>query len=194
MPPTERWPFEIHQAGLRGLGAERLVEIGLGQRERHVHPRTGVFRHRALVELRSLDEAVEPLGLGTIARLHGLEAALLLEPLEHQAGEVPAEGRRRVEHGAFIGHGLEVPHRRRAWARLADQVVAHDHDADARRADVLLRAGVDEAELRDVQRSRQDGRGEVRHQRHVADVRACSRTPRHRWFRSACSGNTPRRA
>ena len=40
-------------------------------------------------------------------------------------------------------------------ARLAgafEQVAAHDHHADADRAEVLLRAGVDHAELRDVQR------------------------------------------
>src|SRR5690606_25270230 len=39
------------------------------------------------------------------------------------------------------------------------------------RADVLLRAGVDHAELRDVDRPREDVRGHVHHQRHLTGVR-----------------------
>ena len=62
-------PFEIHEADLGRLGAEGLVEIGLGERERHVHPGARVLRHRALVEARCFDEAVELLGLGAIALL-----------------------------------------------------------------------------------------------------------------------------
>ena len=182
--------FEIHEADLGRLGAERLVEIRLGERERHVHPGTRIRRHRALVEAAAFDEAVELFGLGAVALFHRLQAALLLEPLEHEAREVPAEGRRRVEHGAFVGHGLEVPHGRRAGARLADEVVAHDHDADARRADVLLRAGVDEAELRHVDGARQDGGAESPPPAARCRLGERSRTPRRRWFRWACSGNT----
>ena len=55
---------------------------------------------------------VEPLRLGAVALAHGREPALRLQPLEHQARDVPAEGRRRVEHGAFVGHRLVVPDRR----------------------------------------------------------------------------------
>ncbi len=66
--------------------------------------------------------------------------------------------------------GLVVEHGRRACDDLADQVVAHDDDGEAGRADVLLRAGVDHAEFRHVDRARQDGRRHVGHQRHAAGV------------------------
>ena len=104
------------------------------------------------------------------------------------------KGRRRVQHRAVLRHRLEIHERGRAGTRLAEQIVAHDHEREACRADVLLRAGVDQTELRHVDRPRQDGRRHVGDQRHVAGISARSGTPRRRWSRSACSADTPRRA
>ena len=58
-----------------------------------------------------------------------------------------------------------------AGARATEQIFAHDHEREAGRTDVLLRAGVDQAELRHVDRPRQDRRGHVGDQRHGAGVR-----------------------
>ena len=54
---------------------------------------------------------------------------------------------------------------------MAQQVLAHDEDDHAGRGDVLLRAGVDHAELGDVVDLGEDVGGHVRHQRDVAGVR-----------------------
>ena len=132
--------------------------------------------------------------LGLVAPRHLGEAAFALQPLEHEARHVPAEGRRRIEHRAGIGHGAVVEDRRRAGARAAQQVIAHDHDRDSRRTDVLLRARVDEPEARHVERARQDAGGHVRDERHRSPFRERTETRRRRWSRSACSAGTPRRA
>jgi hypothetical protein len=53
----------------------------------------------------------------------------------------------------------------------SEQVVAHDHEADPGRPDVLLGAGVDQPEACGVEGPRQKIRGHVGHQRHRARVR-----------------------
>ena len=105
------------------------------------------------------------------ASTHLRDAALALQPLEHEAREVPGEGRRRIEHRARLGHGTVVKDRGRSRARVPEQIVSHDHDRDAGRADVLLGARVDEPEARDVERARQDRRRHVRDERHGAGFR-----------------------
>ncbi len=55
-------------------------------------------------------------------------------------------------------------------ARATEQIVAHDHEGEPRRANVLLRAAVDHAELRYVDRPRQNRRGHVRDERRLADL------------------------
>ena len=65
--------------------------------------------------------------------------------------------------------GIAEDARDRVGASL-EQVVAHDQHDQARGADILLGARVDQAEPRDVQRPRQDVRGHVGNQRHVADI------------------------
>ena len=64
---------------------------------------------------------------------HRREAALALEPAEHQPGEIPAKGRRRVEHRAGFRHRAVIEHHRRPGARVAREVLAHDDDRDAGR-------------------------------------------------------------
>ena len=76
-----------------------------------------------------------------------------LQPLEHQAGDIDRVAGRRIEHRIGLGLRLVVHHARRALGHLADEIVAHDGDRQARGADVLLRTGVDQAELGDVERT-----------------------------------------
>jgi len=54
---------------------------------------------------------------------------------------------------------------------MAEQILAHDHDGQPGRSDVLLRAGKDHAVFRDVDHARQDVRRHVGHDRHVAGIR-----------------------
>src|SRR3569623_264712 len=102
--------FQLDQAAFLGSLEEGLVERGVLERERHVHQRAVVFRHR------------------------------------------------RVVHRIVVGVDLVGEHGRGPLQGFPDQVVAHDDDGQPGRADVLLRAGVDHAELRYVDRTRQDGR------------------------------------
>src|SRR5690606_16683521 len=84
--------------------------------------------------------------------------------------QVPGVGGRCVVHGAVVGGGLVVEHGRADGAGAADQVLADDGHHQTGRADVLLGAGIDHAELRHVHRTGQDVGGHVHHQRHVAHL------------------------
>ena len=75
MPPTERWPSRLIKPGRLRLAQERLVELGLGERERHVHPRAAVLRHRVAVEARTRrSRAYSSSRLGAVALAHGARA------------------------------------------------------------------------------------------------------------------------
>src|SRR5581483_7047587 len=65
-------------------------------------------------------------------------------------------------------HGLVIPHGRGTRAGLAEKILTYDHYAKTRRADVLLCAGIDEAELLDIDRPGENRRRHVRDQRHRA--------------------------
>ena len=61
--------------------------------------------------------------------------------------------------------------RRRDRERAIEQVLAHDYQRQSRGADVLLRAAIDHAVTRHIDRTRQKVRRHVCHQRHCTDVR-----------------------
>ena len=75
----------------------------------------------------------------------------------------------------MLGAGLPVEGRRALGRGKVEQVIAHDHERQARRTDVLLRAGEDHAIFRNVDLARQDVRRHVGHDRqigrHVGRVR-----------------------
>ena len=54
---------------------------------------------------------------------------------------------------------------------MPDQIIAHDHNGESRRADVLLRARIDQAESGHINRARQNAGRHVRYQRYVAHIR-----------------------
>ena len=98
-------------------------------------------------------------------------AALREQPFEHEARDVDRVGRRRVDHRIRGRLLLPVKRRRRDRQRAIEEIAADDHERETRRADVLLRAAVDHAVLRDVDDARQDVRRHVGDQRNPARVR-----------------------
>jgi hypothetical protein len=103
-------------------------------------------------------------------RLHGGQAAARLDPVEHQPGDVDRVGRRGVQHRVVVGLLLVVESRGCAGQRLAEQVLADDHDRQPGGSDVLLRAAIDQPIPCDIDRPRQDAARHVRDQRNAADI------------------------
>src|SRR5450830_199736 len=165
--------LELQQPARLGAGQEVVVQRLVAQAERHVHARTAFRGHRVGVELRLVDEAVQQIGLGLVARLHGGHAAqagfgLALEPLEGQAGDVDAVGGRRVVHRLVVGHQLVVERAGAGLERMAQQVFAHHHQGQAGGADVLLCAAKGHAHAAPVDRARGHVRREIDHQGGIA--------------------------
>src|SRR5699024_9635150 len=84
-----------------------------------------------------------------------------------QAGQVPGVGGRGVDHGVGCRQGLVVEQAGYARAALIQQVVTHQYQGQAGGADVLLRAGVDQAKAGDIQELGQNVGGGVAHQRDI---------------------------
>lgn len=162
--------LQVEQPARLGAFQERLVETLVGQAERHVHPGAGARLDRVGVEVAGIDGLVQQVLLGAVALLHRGHPALLLQPFEDQAGQVPGVSRRGVVHGTVVRGDLVVEHGRTDAAGAAEQVFANDHHHQAGRADVLLRPGIDQAEAGHVERAREDVGGHVGDQRHVAGL------------------------
>ena len=156
---------------------KRLVEVLVRQAPRDVHQRPRAEVGVSPVEaLAVVDRGVEQPRLLAVAGVLRLEPAhLLQEPAGHEHRDVDREHRRRVVHRSVLGERPIVEHRRHAVGHLRQDVVPHDRDRDARRAEVLLRAGVDHAVAGHVDRPGQEVRRHVGHQRHVADGRGVGR-------------------
>src|SRR5215471_3327919 len=108
--------------------------------------RTRAAFDRVAVETRCVDVAVEQIRLGAVARADRLEPALAEQPFEHEAGQIPTECVRRVEQRSLRSMlGIAEDLRQCRWA-ARQQVVADDHDDEPGGTDVLLGAGVDDAE------------------------------------------------
>src|SRR5882672_1027328 len=170
MPPTARWPLSCTMPRA-SAPFRNAVELRIREGEGDVHARAVRLAHRILEKGAGVEEVVEELRLGDVFLFHLDKPALLLQPLEHEAGDVPGVARRGVGHGVRFGLHFVVEDGGRAFHRMAEQVFAHDDDDEARRADVFLRAGVDQAELRHVERARENMRGGVRHERHLPRFR-----------------------
>ncbi len=114
----------------------------------------------------TVEALIEPATLLSSACRHDRQPALANDPAQHQPGDIQREGRWRVE--AALLHGLHLVAERRGQAatRWPEQILANDHQAQSGYAEVLLRAGVDEPEALDGNRSREEVRRHVRYQRH----------------------------
>ena len=174
-------PGEVHKTCLGGLRHELLVgRVGLflvldDRDERHVHDRAVLLRGGRLEERAPVEEVVEDLRFLAVRLGHRLEPAGRLDVLEDETHHVHRVAWRGVEHRALVGVGVIAEHRRYVGGKVpvrlvfgpADQVLADDHDGHSRGGEVLLRAGVDDAELRDVHRLGEDVGGRVAHERDI---------------------------
>ena len=160
--------LQLQQTTCVRLFQEITIQIRILQGERHVHTRTVCFGHWAVVEaVATVDGRIQQVRFGDVVLFHRSDAAVLLQPLKHQAGHVDAIGRRGVVHRFVIGVSLVIHHGRQARIRMTHQVFTHDDQRQTSWADILLCACVDEAELRYIDLTRQDVGRHVRHQRHI---------------------------
>ena len=137
----------------------------------HVHPGPVHLAGRRAVELRRVEIVVEERRLGDVLRLDRPHAALRQQPLEHEPRDVDRVGRRSVDHRVRRRLLLPVKRGGRDRQGAVQQIVAHDHERQARSAGILLRAGVDHPVLRDVNHPGEDVRRHIGHQRHLAGLR-----------------------
>ena len=168
-------PLEPDEPRLRGRFEEGRIERLVGELERDVHPGAASRRDPVRIEARSVYRPVEAARLALVARGHGREAALPLDPFEHQGGDVPRERARGVGHGPGRGLRGVADDGGGEGVGPIEQVLAHDDDREARHAQVLLRAGVDEPEASHVDRARQDVRRHVGDEGRPARIRSRNR-------------------
>src|SRR5713101_8210946 len=90
---------------------------------------------------------VEKVGFGLIALLHSLNSAFGFDPFENQADDVNGECGRRVIERIFLDVRAVLKKGGEIFVGALGKILANDDDGDARRAQVFLSAGKDEAEL-----------------------------------------------
>ena len=169
MPPTALWPLSCSRPALAGAGEESFVQRLVGQEKRHVHARACFRRDPVGIKAaRVIQRPVDQAGLLVGQAVHGGHAALGLEPLEHQPGEVDRIGGRCVEHGIVLGHGSVIERRRADGQGAPQQIVAHKDQGEAGRADVFLGTGKGQAHALPGDGAGEDMRGAIHHQRRVA--------------------------
>ena len=145
-----------------GFLDEQRFELLAREAPRDVHVGAERRDGGALVEAAgAVDRRVELGGLGLVDGLDAGGAALGEQPAADEHQDVDAERRRRVVEGVLLGLRPVLEHRRQRLGGAFEQVLADDDQRDARGTEVLLRAGVDEAELGDVEGPREDVAGHV---------------------------------
>src|SRR5699024_3433351 len=95
------------------------------------------------------------------------DAALGLQPVQHQAQHVDAPAGRGVVHGVLVDHGLVVHHQGGVGQLVAGQLLPDDHHSQAGGGHVLLGAGEDDAILAHVHRAGENIGGHVAHDGHA---------------------------
>ena len=162
---------QVVQASGRGRGEEGLGEGVVGEMEADIDRRAVRGGHRSAVEAAAaVDRRVQRGGLAAVGGAHRGEPAGFGDPLEDQAGEVDRQRRRRIEAAVGLGLAAVVERRGHRGRGAFEQVLAHHQHAQPGDAEVLLRAGVEQAEAGDVERRGEQARGGVGHQRDVAGV------------------------
>src|SRR5690242_6054825 len=159
-----------HAALLRAL-EEGLVERRVVQLERHVHARAILALNGIEVEAGAVQVDVQKLRLVDVPRLDRVDAALPLEPFEHQPRDVNRVRRGGIHHRVRGRLLLPVEGARRDRQRPIEKVVPDDHERKPRRSGVLLGAAVDDAVFRHIDPSRKQMRRHVGDQRHRSSVR-----------------------
>ena len=162
--------LQTHQAIALGKGDEGLLLVLSGQAEADIHAAAGGGCRGGAVEAGVVDEVVECFRLLDVARLDGIQAALLDHPVSDQAVDVDREGGRGVEEALAVDVGGVAQHGGDVFAHALGQVLAEDDQGQAGRADVLLGAGEDEAELAHIDLAAEDVGGHIGHQGHIAGL------------------------
>src|SRR5690606_23448215 len=101
------------------------------QAEGDVHERTALLLRGTAVEAGPVDLRVELPGLALVDGGNRAQPAQRLEPLEGEAEDVDAEGRRRVVERVVVRLHLVVQHRRQRRLRTREQILADDDQRDA---------------------------------------------------------------
>ena len=134
--------LQIHQTLCRRRLHKRRVLLRVARHERHVHQAAILLLRRRLEQLAVIKEVIQQLCLLLIHLINRLHAADGQQPVERQPGEIDAPSVRRVVHAALVGFDLPVHQLRADGLRVAEQILADNHNAQSGRADVLLRPGV----------------------------------------------------
>jgi len=164
--------LDTAQAVFQGLGDEFLFQFFRGQAEGHVHEGPAVLVGVAAIESAAvIDGIVDERRLFRIALRHSREAALALDPGRNLAHHVDAEGRRGIVQGILVVEGFIAQHGGQGFRALFQHGLPGNHQCHARRAQVLLDTGVNEAEPGEIQRPGKHIRGHIRDEGHTAGFR-----------------------
>ena len=163
--------LEVHQP-LRGRLFDKLgVQLRRAGHKRHVHAAAVRLLRGRLEQTAFIQEIIQQRGFLQVYLFNGFHAAQRLEPFKAQAGHIDAVGVGGIDHAAVVRLHLPVHQLRAQLAGMAQQILAHNHNGQPRRADVLLRARIHDAELGNVVYLAKDVAAHVRHQRHVSGIR-----------------------
>ena len=162
---------QSYESSLLGFGEEFLFQFFAGQIEGDIHPRTGRRYGVPLVKaFAGIDRIIDERRFRFVAGRDRRQAALLFHPLQHQPHQVDAERRRRVIQGVFLGERAVFEHGRQLGIGGGQERFLNDDQRHSRRTEIFLGAGIDHAELADVDRARQDVARHVGNERHVTCI------------------------
>ncbi len=145
-----------------GFLDELFFERFAGKAPGDVHGGTeGLDGAPSVVAAGVVDRGVEFVGLGLIDLLHAGGAALGEEPAGDEHQDVDAEGGRGVVEGVFFRVRAVLQHRGHGRRCALNQVLADHDEGQAGGTEVFLRAGIDQAELLDVDGATENVAGHV---------------------------------
>ena len=129
-----------------GLLDEFSIQLRVTSYEWHVHQRAIVWVNVVFKQLGVIQTVVQQLGLLAVASVHGLNAALFIDPFQNEPGNIDLEDRRRVERGLFSGLLGVVEH---AWQSLdmTQQRFFQDYDRYASGSQILLGTSIHQIEF-----------------------------------------------
>ena len=145
IPPTERWPFSPSNPAAVDSLTNAFSRSSLASRNVTFMQAPARLLGGRPPEAGPVELGVQLAGLALVDRGDRRQAALVEQPLDDEAEDIHAEGRRRVVERTVLGLDGVVEHRVERRARPREQVLTDDHERHAGRPEVLLRARVDQA-------------------------------------------------
>ena len=106
----------------------------------------------------------------TLDFLQGSNAALPFHPVEYQTHEVNAVGRGCVVKRIIFCVNIITQHGRCEIHGVAQQILSHDNNRYACGAEVFLCPCIQKTEFCNINLLRENGRGHIAHQRHIACI------------------------